>query len=328
MAKIAVIVPVYNVENHIRNCIESILNQSFDDFKLILINDGSTDKSYDICEEYEVSDRRIKLIDQENMGLSMARNNGLEISTEKYVTFLDSDDYIHKDMLKVLLENLIETSADISVCDHQKVYEGLRPEYEEKENEIRVLSNIEAVEKIVRDNDENMIVAWGKIYKRELFEGVRYPRGKYHEDEFVTYKLFYKAKDIVKTSAKLHYYTQRDESITGDKYSLKRLEKLEGLREAIDFFKEKNEGDLALEATYRYLFNIQIAYYRIKFELKSEKQVRKELKNDYNISYKDLKKDMKELTLKKRIILRFFYYLPNIYCHLVKIYMSRGKDIS
>lgn len=322
MARVAVIVPVYNVENHIEACIESILNQSFDDFKLILINDGSTDLSGEICEEYKKSYERIELIHQENMGLSVARNTGLENSTERYVTFVDSDDYIHEDMLKILLDNLIENSADISVADFEKVYKGLRHKYEEKKNVIRVLSNYQAVEKIVEKNDTNMIIACGKIYRRSLFQGIRYPRGKYHEDEFVTYKLLYKAESIVTTTAKLYYYTQRDESITGDKYSLKRLEKLEGLREAVDFFRDKGEYDLELEAKYRYLFNIQIAYYRIKFELKSEKQVLKSLKRDYNNSYKSIKKNMNEFSLKKRLILRFFFYFSNIYCYIVRFFMS------
>lgn len=328
MARIAVIVPVYNVENYIERCIDSILNQSFDDFKLILVNDGSTDRSYEICKEYAISDRRIKLINQENMGLSMARNNALEYSSERYLTFIDSDDYIHRDFLKILLENLIDNSADISVADHQKVYQSERTEHEEKENTIRVLSNIQAVEQVVKDNDENMIVAWGKLYKRELFEDIRYPRGKYHEDEFVTYKLYYKAETIVKTKAKLHYYTQRDESITGDKYSLKRLEKLEGLREAVEFFREKGEEDLALSANYRYLFNIQIAYYRVKFELGSNKPVMNNLKQDYDTNYRGINKDMKEYSLKEKIILRFFFYFPNIYCNLVKVYLSLGENIS
>lgn len=327
MARIVVIIPVYNVENYLERCIDSVLNQSFDDFRLILVNDGSTDTSGQICETYRQADERIELINQENMGLSMARNNGLEASSEKYVMFLDSDDYIHRDMLDILYKNLIENGADISVCDHKKVYEGQRLEYKDQENNLRVLSNIEAVEKIVKRNDENMIVAWGKLYNRELFKGISYPEGKYHEDEFVTYRLFYRAKKIILTSAQLHYYIQRDASITGDKYSLKRLEKLEGLKEAIGFFNHHKEEDLELAARYRYLFNIQIAYYRLKFELSSEVSTMVNLKTEYNNEFASIVRDLKKLTLMKRFNLRFFHLSPNLYSYAVKVYMTISKAL-
>ena len=320
-----VIVPVYNVENYLERCIDSILNQSFGEFKLILVNDGSTDRSGEICETYKEADPRIQVINQENMGLSAARNRGLSASDKRHVSFVDSDDYIHRDMLKILYENLIENDADISVCDFKKVYEGQMLDYKQQDNNIRVLTNIEAVEKIVIKNNTNMIIACGKLYKRDLFKDISYPKGKYHEDEFVTYKLLYRSEKIVTTTAKLYYYTQRDQSITGNKYSLKRLEKLEGLKEAVDFFKEKEETELELAARYRYLFNIQIAYYRLRFELKSETSYRKELKELYGESYVSIVKDFDELPVKKRLNLRLFYIAPNIYCYMVKIYMTIFK---
>lgn len=300
MARIAVVVPVYNVENYLERCINSILNQSFQDFKLILINDGSTDNSLKICELYQKSYNNIELIDQENMGLSVARNRGIERSSEKYIIFIDSDDYIHREMFKMLYENLIENQADISVGNHKKIYNDQKLSYRKADNIVRILSNIEAVERIVNKNDANMIIACGKLYKRSLFKDIRYPKDKYHEDEFVTYKLLYKSNKVVTSSAQLYYYTQRDKSITGDRYSLKRLEKLEALKEAIEFF--NSQGDIYLEigAKYRYLLNIQIAYYRIKFELSDEKQALRDLKSQYNLEYKKIKEHSEEISIIKK----------------------------
>lgn len=326
MSKIAVIVPVYNVEAFLERCIESVLNQSFADIKLILINDGSTDNSREICKTYEKADTRIKLIEQENMGLSVARNKGLEESDEKYVYFLNSDDYIHRETLNVLYENLIENDADISIADYEEVYAGQRFEYKEIENNIRTLNNIEAVEKIVVENNPNMIVAWGKLYTRELFNEIGCLNGKHHEDEFVTYKLLYRAKKIVKTSAKLYYYTLRERDITEERENLKSLEKLEGLKEAITFFEEQDKKELKIHARYRYLLNLQIVYYKSKIELSCEKLAIKSLKRDFDIEFKKFK-GIKEVSLIKRLKLRLFYIFPDLYCYLDKNYISsKDKD--
>lgn len=328
MAKLAVIVPVYNVEAYLKKCIESIIGQSFKDFRLILINDGSTDDSGDICDFYEKQDPRITVIHQANQGLSMARNKGIEESTEDYISFIDSDDAIHKDMLKILYNNLIENQGDVSICGYKPVYEGQVLEDQAQVNNVSLLNNIAAVNRIVEENDTMMIIAWGKIYKTSLFKNIRYPKGKYHEDEFVTYRVLYDAKRVVVTDAKLYYYTQRKESITGDRYSLKRLEKLEGLEEAIYFFKKRNETDLGRKAEIRYLLNIQIAYYRVKYEMSHQPIVLEKLKREYDQGYKELIEDKKNIPIIAKVKLLMFYRLPEIYCSGIKLYMSLLKEKS
>lgn len=327
MKKISIVLPVYNVEDYLDQCLQSILNQTYSQFELIIINDGSTDSGGVICEKYAKEDSRIKLINQENMGLSMARNNGLEVAIGEYIMFVDSDDSIHKDMLKVTYQNLIDQQADVSICDHQLVYED--EEYEQYadsvyENNIQVLDNLEAVNEIVEKSHTNMIIAWGKLYKKSLFEEVKYPRGKYHEDEFVTYKLLYDSNKVVVTDAKLYFYLQRTESITGDTYSLKRLEKLEGLKEATHFFEEKNETELAVKARARYLLNIQIGYYRVKYEMANEQKVLKVLKNEYETQYKQLRNATGKLPIFQATTLRAFYASPNLYSFMVRIFSKSG----
>lgn len=322
MSEISIVVPVYNVEKYLSKCILSILNQSFTDFELILIDDGSKDNSGRICDEYRGRDSRIKVIHQENLGLSSARNVGLETSEGKYVTFIDSDDFIHPNMLEVLYNNMLENEADISICDYNLVYEGKEIYKELGDNNIRLYNNIEGVRKIVEKSEASMITAWSKLYKRSLFYDIRYPVGKYHEDEFVTYKLLYKSTKIVTTSAKLYYYLQRSNSITGSAFSIKRLEKLEALEEAIMFFKNQNNKELAYLAEFRYLLNIQIAYYRVKYEVNYNKGIMDKLKIQYNQRFNEFTDvNMKSIPIIKRMLLRFFYIAPNIYCVLVRSYL-------
>ncbi|WBW98616.1 glycosyltransferase family 2 protein [Oceanirhabdus sp. W0125-5] len=326
MSEISIVVPVYNVERYLRKCISSILEQSFKDFELILVDDGSTDNSGRICDEYKEKDSRIKVIHQENSGLSAARNIGIQTSEGKYITFIDSDDFIHPNMLEVLYNNLHTNKADISICDYNIVYEDKEVTKEFSNNNTKVYSNIEAVKKIVEKSKASMIVACGKLYRRNLFCDIRYPVGKYHEDEFVTYKLLYKSTKVVVTDAKLYYYLQRSNSITGSTYSIKRLEKLEALEEGIKFFKNEENNELTYLAEFRYLFNIQIAYYRVKYEMNYNKEIMDKLKIQYNQKFREFTGgNIKNISIIRRMLLRVFYIFPNIYCGLVRAYRYLTK---
>lgn len=322
MCKISIIVPVYNVERYLDKCISSILEQSFTDFELIIVDDGSKDNSGRICDEYKDRDFRIKVIHQENGGLSAARNIGIEISEGKYVTFIDSDDFIHPNMLEILYNNILENKADISICDYHLVYEDNEMPKDFGDNNLKVYNNIESVKKIVEKSEASMIIACSKLYRISLFDNIRYPFGKYHEDEFVTYKLLYKSTKIVVTDAKLYYYLKRSNSITGSTYSIKRLEKLEALEEAIMFFKNENNKELTYLAEYRYLLNIQIAYYRVKYEINCNKGIIEKLKMQYNKKFKEFAhSNINNIPITKRIILRVFYMFPNLYCVLIRIFL-------
>lgn len=323
MYKISVIVPVYNVEKYLDKCISSILKQTFTDFELILVDDGSKDNSGRICDGYKDRDSRIKVIHQDNLGLSAARNIGIDTSEGKYVTFIDSDDFIHPNMLEILYNNISENKADISIGDYHLVYEGKEISKEFGNNNITLYTNIEGVKKVVEKNEASMIIACSKLYKRNLFSNIRYPAGKYHEDEFVTYKLLYKSTKIVTTDAKLYYYLQRSNSITGSTYSIKRLEKLEALEEAIKFFKNENNKVLTCLAEFRYLFNIQIAYYRVKYEMNYNEEIMKRLKVQYNKKFKEFAdSNIKNTPITKRMLLRVFYMFPNAYCILVRLTLN------
>ena len=215
MSEISIIVPVYNVEKYLENCIESILNQTFKDFELILVDDGSTDNSGKICDIYEKKDSRIKVIHKNNGGLSSARNAGIDIAGSKYIGFVDSDDSIHPKMYEILYDLQQIYDVDISMCSFKKIYENIdvRNKYVEK-LQITEMDNIKAINNLYNSDIRlDLIVAWNKLYKKELFNNIRFELGRLHEDEFIIHKILYKSKRLVHINRELYYYLQREGSI-------------------------------------------------------------------------------------------------------------------
>jgi glycosyltransferase involved in cell wall biosynthesis len=232
LPKISVIVPVYNVENYVSKCIESIINQNYNNLEIIIVNDGSTDKSGDICEYYSKKDDRVVLIHQENQGLSMARNNALDIVSGDYIGFVDSDDWIAPDMFDTLYKNAIEYYADISMCNFYYVHQNGKIVLNANK-----FGGNNIITKTVLENDDKMInyftfiiynvVTWNKLYKKHLFNDIRYPSKKIFEDTFTTHKLIDKANKIVAIPDHKYYYLQRNDSITQRNFNLGQLERVE-----------------------------------------------------------------------------------------------------
>lgn len=215
--KLSIIVPVYQVEAHIDECITSILDQTFRDFELILVDDGSLDRCPTICDVYAQKDSRIRVIHQKNQGLSAARNTGLQAARGDYIGFVDSDDFIEASMYEKLLDNLEREKADISVCGRYKVW-GDKKIQEQKSNVYKVMDSAQALA-LMNTNVLGYfdVAAWDKIYKRSCFKGIEFPEGKLCEDWFVMYKLFFNAHRIVYDSIPLYNYRQRTGSITHGK---------------------------------------------------------------------------------------------------------------
>jgi glycosyltransferase involved in cell wall biosynthesis len=209
---ISVIVPVYNVEDYLPKCLDSILKQSFVDFELILVDDGSTDTSGKICDQYAQIDNRIKVIHQKNGGLSNARNAAIDIARGKYYYFIDSDDWVDEQMLFEMYEQAILNDADIVIAGHFIVNLNSTAEGNIKVKKQRILNRIEATSLILCD-DEIHSFAWDKLYKRELFEQIRYPNGRIFEDTATTYKLFNKANVLVQMNQAYYYYLRRESGI-------------------------------------------------------------------------------------------------------------------
>ncbi|MGF2941895.1 glycosyltransferase family 2 protein [Enterococcus xiangfangensis] len=221
MCEISIIVPVYNVEKYLRKCVDSILAQTFTDFELILVDDGSPDNSGAICDQYAEKDSRIKVIHKENGGLSDARNAGIEVAKGKYLGFIDSDDYIADDMYELLYNNIIKEKADLSICGIYHVYEGKEPE--RKIEKYMVLNRDEATVLIFHGNQISDH-AVNKLYSRSIFSELRYPLGKYHEDSFTIVGILDQCEKVVVDTKQKYYYYHRDDSITSQTFSQKHLE--------------------------------------------------------------------------------------------------------
>lgn len=220
MPAISVIVPVYNVELYLEKCVDSILDQTFRDFDLILVDDGSTDRSGLICDSYvdKCSDKGItcKVIHQQNGGLSAARNTGIDWamlnSKSEWLSFIDSDDYIKKDFLEKLYNPCIGNRSDICICDFIPVDEHGICLDEPHEFPSGVYDSPEDFFRILYNNWRT-VVAWNKLYRKSLFHHVRYDVGKIHEDEFIIHRLFGKSKRITYISDQLYMYLSRKGSI-------------------------------------------------------------------------------------------------------------------
>ena len=306
--KISIIVPVYNVEKYLERCIISILNQRFYDFELILVNDGSTDRSLDICNEYEKIDNRIKVINKENGGLSSARNAGIEVAKGEYIAFVDSDDYINRNMYQVLYDNIIKADADISISNFEYVDENDDVNLNNKlENiEFMTFNNIEAMHQLYSGNNVQFIVAWNKLYKRELFRELRYTEGRIHEDEFIIHKLLYNTNKVVYTPLRLYYYVQRIGSITQSTFNVKRLDAIYAFSERLKYFREKDLKDLEFKTQIFYLQLFFTSYYKVKSEINNCEKELKELKKDYNRNFIRILKNTYYSWNYKRICILFF----------------------
>lgn len=216
--KISVVVPVYNVEKYLSKCIDSIMHQSFENLEIILVDDGSKDNSGKICDKYAKEYTNIKVIHQENKGLSMARNTGIEMATGEYIGFVDSDDYIDAKMYEVLYKNIIKYNADISICKYEKVNEiEIKEDIKGDINneEVLVMSNVEAIKELLSAQEKISNHAVTKLYKKRLFENIKYPEKRKFEDIGTTYYLFEKSKKVVFINYIGYKYLQRNDSITG-----------------------------------------------------------------------------------------------------------------
>ena len=235
---ISIIVPVYNVQKYICTCIDSVLNQSYSNFELILVNDGSPDNCPQICDNFAKQDNRIKVIHQKNGGLSSARNSGLEIFSGEFVTFLDSDDFWHPDYLNVMLEMCLLNKADISQCSYVRGKETIFPELNFRKT-VTLLNNKEVFIK----NFSNIILC-AKIFSRHIFKELRMPVGKINEDDFTTWKCYYSANKIAIIDDAYYYYTVNEESIMSTIKKHPRLDFMEAYNERIAFFKNNGEKDM------------------------------------------------------------------------------------
>ncbi len=321
---ISVIVPIYNVEIYLKRCVDSIINQSYRNLEIILVDDGSPDNCGVMCDEYKTRDDSVKVIHKKNGGLSDARNVGLELANGDYITFVDSDDWINQKYIEKLYKLLIDYEADISVSNF------IRTKKEniiisEMDGKIIEYSNIEALEQYFSKYYVQMVVSCSKLYNRKLFKDIEFPVGKVHEDEFTTHKLIYKAKKIVFTEEQLYYYWQRSDSITGLGFNvLGRFDYIEALTERSVYYKKAGINILWRNTVIIYIKQVVCVYNEL-VKYKCDKGLRLELKKNTKKLFADIINN--KLPLRYKICYLMFVCLPEVTVIVFSAYFDNGKNL-
>lgn len=217
---ISVVIPVYNVQNYVRKCIESVIRQTYTRLEILVVDDGSTDDSGRICDEMAAAETRIQVFHTPNGGLSAARNVGIDHATGEYIAFVDSDDWIEPDMYDFLYRQIVNYDADISVCSHY-IDKGGKIRCKRQVNYPILCNRDEAMEMLMTDKILHNY-AWDKLYRRSLFDGLHYPVGILYEDIAFTYKVMYRTQRVLVYALPKYHYTVRPGSIVSARYTVNR----------------------------------------------------------------------------------------------------------
>lgn len=252
--KITIIVPVYKVEKYIHRCVNSVLAQTYLNWELILIDDGSPDKCPTICDNFAECDKRIKVIHKANGGLSSARNAGLEHLSGDYVTFLDSDDYIHPNTFQDVCQLAEKENADIVQFSFLRGSENVFPSIK-KDVSFQVFDN----HSIFYSNIQKIIVC-GKLYRSKLWKGVTMPIGKVNEDDATTWKLYYRSNRILYVNTPYYYYFDNPNSIMASQKKTIKLDFVSAYEERIAFFEQKGDKLLTDLSKWRFCLPLMLNY--------------------------------------------------------------------
>lgn len=308
---ISVVVPIYNVEKYISRCINSIINQTYKNLEIILVDDGSTDKCPLICDNYLNFDKRIKVIHKNNGGLSDARNSGIEIAQGEYIIFIDSDDYVDNKMIEILYKTIKNENCDIAICNYYMVDEiSLKKKSISKLKEkVRIVYGKEKFDYLYNEYKMLSVVAWNKLYKKEIFKDIRYPLGKLNEDEYIICDILSKANRIAFIKDSLYYYVQRSNSIIHS-FNMKRFDILDSIKDRAIFFKNNGDVENCMSTKlleYLLTLNLLADYYNSNLRNKAFEMDK--VKRIYHLRNEIKKYPFKNITLKDKIRLLF----PNMY---------------
>lgn len=299
--QVSIIVPVYNVEPYLRQCLDSILGQTFTNFEVLLVNDGSPDSSGDICREYVEKDSRFHYFEKENGGLSDARNYGIERAQGEYLTFIDSDDFVNEKHLENLFLASRLTNADITIGGFSRFENGTFWLYQDDFSSDSLVSftSAQAIQHLDSMFDVpflNFSVVWGKLFKRDLFKELRFQYGKYAEDQFIIWKLYLKARSIYTFNVDSYVYRINNTGMSSV-FSLKHLDYIDALEERIKFTKDIDGIDIGLSFNmYRYVLKRNLDQLEEHQFLDEASQIRRKLelaeREEYPFLFEESYSDM------------------------------------
>ena len=309
---ISVIVPVYNVEDYLDRCINSIINQTYNNLEIILVDDGSTDSSGKMCDDYALKDDRIKVLHKENGGVSSARNAGLDIASGDYIGFVDSDDYIACDMYETLFENAIINDADISMCQIQKQY--LNGNYSHPvEHENCMLDKYEIMSGFFEEGfiKDIMYSVYDKIYKQELLENIRFKEYYMGEDILFSFQTIIKAQKAYYDNKIGYYYILRENSAMTSNFSVKRFDYVDAVTEIENICKNTYSDDI-VEKAHNWVFYHTLVNYRAMIIYGMRKEYC-EVADKYKTYLKSNKACFGSLNRKRKIDYILSLYFPFVY---------------
>lgn len=317
---ISVIVPIYNVEPYLKRCVGSLLAQTYRNLEIILVDDGSPDGCPAICDDYARNHQNIRVIHQDNAGLSGARNSGINAARGEYLAFVDSDDYVAADFITSLYGLLEHTDCAIAQCRFQYVRGEAFFGDREQDAPDRIYEGKELMAQLYGPEEEAtyFVVAWNKLYRRDLFDHIRYPLGRIHEDEATTYKLFDAGQKLIFSRRKLYgYFLGNTGSITAA-FSRKRLQWMTANEERIEFFQKHGYAAL-LPSAYRKLCDACITfYYRCTPKVAESGQLKRELRARLKKYQKEGAEYIRRLPARTRYGYELFRLSPSLYQTLLK----------
>lgn len=292
---ISLIIPVYNVEEFLDRCLESAINQTYENIEIILVDDGSPDSCPKLCDNWSKKDKRIIVVHKLNGGLSDARNAGIKIAKGEYLTFIDSDDYIDKSYVKELYDAIKIDDCDLSISGIVVKYSN-RTVINKYTNEKEILTPKETLKKILYDEGID-ISATAKLYKKELFKNIQFPKGRLYEDAATTYKLIYASKKIANNNVPTYFYMIRNNSIAQSTFNKKKMDLIKSTEEMTNFIREKYP-DLSSACDrrlmYAYLSTVsQLASVKKEYK-KEEKTLIEYINNNSKKALKDKKCPMRD----------------------------------
>lgn len=317
MDLISVIVPVYKVEAYLDKCVQSIVDQTYRNLEIILVDDGSPDNCGAMCDAWAEKDSRIKVIHKENGGLSDARNAGMAAATGDYIGFVDSDDWIESQMYERLHEAMVTTDSDIAACGIQLVDEGQTLKITTSSGTVCCLTPDEAIGGLIQGGGVKA-VAWNKLYRRNLLSEELFPVGKSHEDEFFTYRILAKAKKIAYIENELYYYLQRQGSIM-QTFNFRRLDCLDAYWERLEFLRS-NYPDLYRKDKLEFSIFCTIYYRQVLKLCKTDAQRYKKKIVQCRKKVRFSHKELKSASMKQRIYVYGTHWCIELFCRLLNWY--------
>ena len=304
---ISIIIPVYNVSKYLDKCLQSVVTQTYSNIQIILVNDGSTDNSCEICEKWCKKDKRIEVIHKRNGGLSNARNVGIERAQGEYLMFVDSDDIISDDLCELLHNHLLENNADLAICDTYHIFDNNNFTFQ-RDNKVEIVRCFDKVEAICNLWYQKSFLpsAWGKLYKKELFKQIRFTEGIIFEDIDIMHEIFYLCNKIIYTNIKAYGYVHHENSITTKKYTQKDNVILDICEKIMKFAANKNIQIQCAAKSYYVTGALRV--YLNAPETAEYQEVIYKAKNILNSYGKKVLKD-KNIRKKNRYALYLYFYL-------------------